>query len=154
LDIRPIREPVVGSGRFFSCQRNHLPDKPGAFGYITGDHSRLLSDGTYHYDCDAEGNPTRRTEIATGEVTEYTRDHRNRLVRVSTRTTGNEPLTIDTFYVYDTQNRWIARSHDSDGDGVQASLPGLAVDQILADEQNRQPPDLRRLRPPPPTPRN
>jgi RHS repeat-associated protein len=104
-------------GRLCSCQRNHLPDKPGAFGYTTGDHNRLITDSTYNYDYDAEGNRTRRTEIATGEVTEYTWDHRNRLIRVSTRTTNNGPLTTDTSYAYDTLNRWIARSHDPDGDG-------------------------------------
>jgi RHS repeat-associated protein len=148
-------------GRLCSCQRNHLPDKPGAFGYTTGDHNRLLSDGTYNYEYDAEGNRTRRTEIVTGEVTEYHWDHRNRLIRVSTRTTDNGLLTTDTSYVYDTQNRWIARSHDSDGDGphepadthfvyeanqiilqldatgtvTNRYLWGPAVDQILADEQ-------------------
>jgi RHS repeat-associated protein len=115
-------------------------------GYITGDHNRLLADGTYNYEYDAEGNRTRRTEIATGEVTEYHWDHRNRLVRVSTRTTDTgcsengtgsgtwtsgacpvfgAPLTTVTSYVYDTLNRWIARSHDSDG--VQASGTALAA---------------------------
>ncbi len=69
------------------------------------------------YEYDAEGNRTRRTEIATGEVTEYHWDHRNRLVRVTTRTTDNGPLTTDTSYAYDYLNRWIARSHDPDGDG-------------------------------------
>ena len=40
-------------------------------GYVTGDHNRLLSDGTYSYEYDNEGNRVRRVEIATGAVTEY-----------------------------------------------------------------------------------
>ena len=75
------------------------------------------TDGTVDYQYDAEGNRTRRIEIATDEVTEYHWDHRNRLVRVGTRTTDNGPLTTDTQYAYDYLNRWIARSHDPDGDG-------------------------------------
>ena len=37
----------------------------------TGAYNRLLSDGTYNYEYDAEGNRTKRTDIATGAVTEY-----------------------------------------------------------------------------------
>jgi len=47
-------------------------------GYQTGANNRLLADGTYNYSYDDEGNRTYRTNIATGEVVEYTRDHRNR----------------------------------------------------------------------------
>ena len=99
---------------FYTYDANGNRTNPG---YITGDHNRLLSDGTYDYEYDPEGNRTRRTEIATGEVTEYHWDHRNRLVRVTVRTTDNGPLTTDTQYAYDYLNRWIARSHDPDGDG-------------------------------------
>ena len=114
------------AGEFYTYDANGNRTNPG---YTTGDHNRLLSDGTYHYEYDAEGNRTRRIGIATGEVTEYTWDHRNRLVRVSTRTTDNGPLTTDTFYVYDTYNRWIARSHDPGGDGAHSSGTALrAVD--------------------------
>jgi YD repeat-containing protein len=106
--------PTVPPDEFYTYDANGNRTNPG---YITGDHNRLLSDGTYDYEYDAEGNRTRRTEIATGEVTEYHWDHRNRLVRVTTRTTDNGPLTTDTSYAYDYLNRWIARSHDPDGDG-------------------------------------
>jgi hypothetical protein len=119
LPVRP-RGQLIGAdydyqpGRIYTYDANGNRTNPG---YITGDHNRLLSDGTYDYQYDAEGNRTRRTEIATGEVTEYHWDHRNRLVRVTTRTTDNGPLTTDTSYAYDYLNRWIARSHDPDGDG-------------------------------------
>ena len=52
-------------------------------GYATGDNNLVLSDGTYDYQYDAEGNRTRRTHIASGEVTDYHWDHRNRLTRVT-----------------------------------------------------------------------
>jgi YD repeat-containing protein len=35
--------------------------------YLTGENNQLLSDGTYNYEYDNEGNRIRRTEIATGE---------------------------------------------------------------------------------------
>ncbi len=50
-------------------------------GYVVGANNRLLSDGTYNYEYDGEGNLTLRTEIATGEAMEFRWDHRNRLTR-------------------------------------------------------------------------
>ncbi|MGQ9574249.1 MAG: hypothetical protein ACUVUC_02940 [Thermoguttaceae bacterium] len=41
-------------------------------GYQTGPGNRLLSDGTFHYQYDNEGNMLAKTEIATGTRTEYT----------------------------------------------------------------------------------
>ncbi|MCL4207885.1 MAG: hypothetical protein KJ000_35820, partial [Pirellulaceae bacterium] len=76
-------------------------------GYATGDNNLVLSDGTYDYEYDAEGNRTRRTHIASGEITDYDWDHRNRLVRVSIRTTDNGPLTTDIVYAYDAFNRLV-----------------------------------------------
>ena len=49
-------------------------------GYVTGDGNRLLSDGTFDYEYDNEGNMVLRTEIATGAVREFIWDNRNRLV--------------------------------------------------------------------------
>ncbi len=51
-------------------------------GTVTGANNQLLSDGTYSYQYDGEGNRTQRTEIATGKVTEYVWDYRNRLASV------------------------------------------------------------------------
>ena len=88
-------------------------------GYVIGDYNRLLSDGTYNYEYDGEGNRIRRTNIATGEVTEYVWDHRNRLTAVIDRLSENGPIVQSVEYVYDSQNRWIAKSVDRDGDGPQ-----------------------------------
>jgi YD repeat-containing protein len=82
-------------------------------GYTVGPNNQLLSDGIHTYTYDEEGNRTSRTHIATGEVTEYTWDHRNRLVRVSTRATANGPLTTDIQYAYDFGQRWIRKTLDT-----------------------------------------
>jgi RHS repeat-associated protein len=78
-------------------------------GYTVGPNNQLLSDGIHTYTYDEEGNRTSRTDIATGEVTEYTWDHRNRLIRVSTRATANGPLTTDIHYAYDFGQRWVRK---------------------------------------------
>jgi YD repeat-containing protein len=51
-------------------------------GYQHTDQNRLTTDGVYSYNYDNEGNRTKRTEIATGKVDEYTWDYRNRLTSV------------------------------------------------------------------------
>ncbi len=50
-----------------------------SFRSSTGTDNQTLADGTYNYAHDDEGDRTSRTEIATGAVTVYTWDHRNRL---------------------------------------------------------------------------
>ncbi len=130
-------------------------------GYLVGAYSRLLSDGTYNYEYDGEGNRIKRTDTATGEVTEYVWDHRNRLAAVIDRASDGGPILQSVEYVYDSHNRWIAKSIDADGEGPEEAtsthfvydgnqiilqigaegqvtnryLWGPAVDQILADEQ-------------------
>ena len=85
--------------------------------YLTGENNQLLSDGTYNYEYDGEGNRVKRTEIATGEVTEYEWDYRNRLVDVKTvDSDGN--VTANSDYTYDVFDRRIAKSVDPDGDGA------------------------------------
>jgi RHS repeat-associated protein len=87
-------------------------------GYTVGPNNQLISDGAHTYTYDEEGNRTSRTHIATGEVTEYHWDHRNRLTRVTTRATANGPLTTDIHYAYDFGQRWIRKTLDTNGDGT------------------------------------
>ncbi len=87
--------------------------------YVTGPDNELLSDGTYTYSYDAEGNRTERVDIATGAVTSYTWDARDRLTsvtdyagglsQVSSDETGTVPLTPTqtVSYVYDPENRLV-----------------------------------------------
>jgi RHS repeat-associated protein len=121
-------------------------------GTVTGVNNQLLSDGTYSYQYDGEGNRTKRTEIATGKVTEYVWDYRNRLASVLFKDAGGiVTKTID--YIYDGNNQRIGKRIDGavveryvidrnqialvfDGNGVQTHryLYGTQIDQVLADE--------------------
>jgi RHS repeat-associated protein len=121
-------------------------------GTVTGVNNQLLSDGIYSYQYDGEGNRTKRTEIATGKVTEYIWDYRNRLASVLFKDAGGSVTkTID--YVYDGNNQRIGKRIDGavteryvidrnqialvfDGAGVQTHryLYGTQIDQVLADE--------------------
>lgn len=82
-----------------------------------------LSDGTYTYTHDAEGNRTRKTTIATGDYVEYTWDHRNRLVAVEFRTSAGL-LTKKVEFDYDVYNRLIAKRVGDTGDGTFGRAPG------------------------------
>ena len=131
-------------------------------GYDTGADNRLLTDGKYNYSYDDEGNRTQRVEIATGEVTEYSWDYRNRLTEVVVKDAdGNVIKTAG--YTYDMFDRRIAKEVDPDGDGVATAsverfvydgdhialtfdgdgnltnryLHGPIVDQVLADENGQ-----------------
>ena len=54
------------------------------FDVATGDHNRIASDGECSYTFDDQGNRTQRSHHTNGEVTDYTWDVRNRLVKVET----------------------------------------------------------------------
>lgn len=128
-------------------------------GYVTGDHNRLLSDGTYSYTYDEEGNRTTRTNIVTGTVETYTWDHRNRLVSVVT--TDSQAVALrEVEFAYDAFDRRVEKRVDLNADSIWESyerfvydgqhialvfdeagsltnryLHGPATDQILANEQ-------------------
>jgi len=84
-------------------------------GYTTDGNNHITSDGTYDYDYDAEGNRTRKTEIATGDYVTYTWDHRNRLTDVAFFD-DTDTLLKSVHYTYDAFDRLIAKSVDDDGD--------------------------------------
>jgi RHS repeat-associated protein len=94
--------------------------------YTTGANNRLLSDGTYRYLYDAEGNRTHRfidnnqngqLDAGDTDITQYTWDHRNRLVKVEHRLGYAAAVDKVVEYFYDYQNRWVRKALDSDGDG-------------------------------------
>jgi RHS repeat-associated protein len=128
-------------------------------GYQTGTNNQLLSDGTYSYTYDNEGNRTSRTNIATGELTQYVWDYHNRLTSVITKDSSGTVMK-SVAYTYDVYDRRIAKVIDLDGvgstpvqtermvyDGDDIALTfdgtgtqthrylfGPGVDQVLADE--------------------
>ena len=89
-------------------------------GYQTGINNRLLSDGTYTYAYDNNGNLIQQTDIATGQITRLKWDHRNRLIGVVEQdATGTILMQAD--YRYDVLNRRIAKTVDPDGVGSQSA---------------------------------
>ncbi len=86
-------------------------------GYDRGDHNRLQSDGRFEYRYDNEGNRILRVDAATGAVTEYSWDHRNRLVSITDRPSLGGAATSRTEHRYDPFDRWISTLSDPDGDG-------------------------------------
>jgi RHS repeat-associated protein len=112
------------------------------------DSRRLLNDGTYKYLYDDEGNLTDKTEIATGKITTYQWDYRNRLVSVT-----SDSHTIE--YLYDAQDKRVGRQLDGmiqeryiyDGEDialvvtaqgtlVERYLYGDSTDSVLAVERD------------------
>jgi RHS repeat-associated protein len=121
-------------------------------GYGTGTNNQLLTNGIYNYSYDDEGNRTKRVEIATGKVTEYVWDYRNRLASVLFKD-GAGVVTKTIGYTYDGNDRRISKRIDGavseryvydgsdialvfDGAGNQTHryLHGTQIDQVLADE--------------------
>jgi hypothetical protein len=103
-------------------------------GYTTGPNNRVLSDGTYDYEYDDEGNMTAKETISTGERVEYSWDHRNRLVTTTFKNSGGTVIkTVDQ--TYDVFNRWIKRSIDPDGATGSATLQ----DTIFVYDGNQAP---------------
>lgn len=145
----------ANGNRIFS----HLHDD----GYVTGINNRLLSDGSYNYSYDAEGNLSLRTEIASGATRAFQWDYRNRLVAVIDKdSAGTHAQRVE--FTYDALDRRISKNvvtatdttltHfvydginvlldfiDSDGSAganpatlAQRYLHGPAVDQVLAQD--------------------
>ncbi|MDX1928383.1 MAG: RHS repeat-associated core domain-containing protein, partial [Pirellulaceae bacterium] len=86
-------------------------------GYTTSTNNHTTADPGFTYTYDDQGNHTSRTETATGKVTEYSWDHRNRLVTVKDRNTAGGSVVKQVDYAYDAFNRLVKRTFDADGAG-------------------------------------
>jgi RHS repeat-associated protein len=86
-------------------------------GFTTGSNNRTTESPDFTYTYDDEGNRTSRTETATGAVTEYSWDYRNRLTVVKDRTTSGGSVVKQVDYEYDAFNRLVKRTYDADGAG-------------------------------------
>ncbi len=75
-------------------------------GYQTGPDNRLVSDGTYNYTYDNEGNTLTRTRISDGQVTTFTWDYRNRLTEAVVRDAQGNVLDDEKF-TYDANDHRI-----------------------------------------------
>jgi RHS repeat-associated protein len=81
----------------------------------SGTHNRLQTDGTFNYTYDNEGNTLTKTRIATGAVTQFSWDHRNRLTAVRERAGATAVVNKETIYAYDVFDRKTLDRFDSDG---------------------------------------
>ncbi len=88
-------------GQLLSADYADRPDESYAYdangnrvadGTVVGQRNQVESDGTFRYEYDAQGNRVKRTDIATGAVTEYRWDLLNRLVEIVERTSGGGPV--------------------------------------------------------------
>ncbi len=93
----------------FDANGNRVASHLHGTGYVTGPGNRLLSDGTFNYEYDGEGNMTKRTNIADGTYREFGWDHRNRLISVTDRSSGGV-ITNEVTFAYDAMNRRIAKT--------------------------------------------
>ncbi|MDA1054030.1 MAG: hypothetical protein O3C40_26575, partial [Planctomycetota bacterium] len=99
-------------------------------GYTTGSNNQLLNDGTYSYTYDDEGNRTKRTNVATGAVTEYAWDFRNRLTKVTEKDSlGATTKVVE--YTYDVFDRRIAKAVDITSP---FNLADAAIERYVYDE--------------------
>ncbi|MBX3415937.1 MAG: hypothetical protein KF708_24865 [Pirellulales bacterium] len=92
-----------------------------ASSYQTDLHNRLIDDGAHTYTYDGEGNVLSRTRKSDGQFTQYSWDHRNRLVGVVTKATSAGAELERVEYLYDHADRRVARLHDADGAGSAAA---------------------------------
>jgi RHS repeat-associated protein len=92
-----------------------------------GLRNRMLSDGTYVYEYDNEGNVVERRDIATGEHVVYTWDHRGRMLSAVTRDNGLTELSRVEFH-YDAANRRVAEKHTNAGTPAQNYFRGFVYD--------------------------
>ncbi len=74
--------------------------------------NRVTSAGGFTYEYDLEGNITRRTDTGTGEVTEFSYDHRNRLSGGTVRPGLGAEATSTVRYEYDFEDRLLFREVD------------------------------------------
>jgi len=87
-------------------------------GYTTATNNRTTAAPGFTFTYDDEGNRTSKTETATGKVTEYTWDYRNRLTTVRDRNTSGGAVVKQVDYQYDAFNRLVRRTFDADGAGA------------------------------------
>lgn len=83
--------------------------------YLVDAGNQIVQDACCNYLYDAEGNLVERTERASGDVTRFTFDHRNRLME-ATRQSGGAVVQVVAFE-YDALDRRISVAVDADGDG-------------------------------------
>lgn len=113
----------------YDANGNRLESHLHESGYQTGPGNRLLTDGTYGYQYDDEGNLIQRTEIESGATREFQWDHRNRLTAVIDKDAVGDS-TLEVRFTYDALNRRIAKAVDTTpADAVDAAITHFVYDR-------------------------
>ena len=117
-------------------------------GIVVGPDNQIIQDSQFVYSYDNEGNLIRKTEIATGNVTRYTYDYRNRLTDM-VQTDSSIAVLHEAHYTYDVFDRRIARRGRRDDSNectmetmrgltstraelLTARYPGAGIDELVA----------------------
>ncbi|MFO1065365.1 MAG: LamG-like jellyroll fold domain-containing protein [Pirellulales bacterium] len=103
---------VGNEGYSYDATGNRLSSTKNGSAYRTSAGNRLTTDGVFNFTYDAEGNLTRRTEIATGKWREFQYDHRNRMVKFIDRDASGAATQFGTT-TYDVFDRRIAAMVDT-----------------------------------------
>jgi RHS repeat-associated protein len=112
----------------FDANGNRVESNAHGTAYRTGLGNRLTTDGVYTYVYDAEGNLTKRTEIATGNTREFQWDHRNRLTMLSDKNASGVLQQV-VRYSYDSLGRRISKQVDTTPlDTVDAAIEQYVYD--------------------------
>jgi hypothetical protein len=98
-------------------------------GYQTGTNNQLLASGQFTYEYDHEGNQTKRTETATGKVTEYVWDYHNRLTGVVFKDAA-EVVLKNIEYIYDVNNQRIGKKIDT---SASLGASGVVTERYVLD---------------------
>ncbi|WP_419580846.1 RHS repeat-associated core domain-containing protein [Stieleria magnilauensis] len=132
---RADTDPRVDEFYQYDANGNRIASHLHGDGYETGPANRLLSDGTYNYEYDDEGNMVRRTNIESGEYRMFEWDHRNRLMKVEDFNTAETSINVAVM-AYDAVDRRVRRMTDTDGSGPTAATTLHFVydhSQVIAD---------------------
>lgn len=104
----------TGTDESYTFDANGNRTNVGGTNWTVDDDNRIDRDGTYEYQYDAEGNLYRRVTLvggaAIGATTEYSYDHRNRLVKVAESFSPGGTPSKWTEYAYDAFDRRVMKS--------------------------------------------
>ena len=123
---RDLAGQLTGADRTGQPDESYDYDEAGNHtgeGQVVGDANRIASDDRFDYGYDDEGNLVTKTERATGEVTEFTYDYRNRLVS-ATRSSAGSVVLSEVVYEYDVRPGDRPRGEQGAvGDGLRRGQP-------------------------------
>ncbi len=154
-----VNDPSLDEGYVYDATGNRQSTTTGSTttSSTTGANNTLITDGTYNYEYDADGNRIEQTDIATDAYTTYAYDYRNELTSVTSYTAAGV-VTQTVTYTYDAVGRQVSETvavaggattetkFVYDGQAIVATLDGTnaltnryldgpMVDQVFADEQ-------------------